>query len=287
MTKIAFFDIDGTLCNSAGEVLASSVQAIQRFRLDGNLAYICTGRSNPEILDSILDIGFDGVIGAGGGYIAVGDTVIQHQTMPEMAVKEIVAYFDAHDIGYYLESNDGLFGSVNVVRKIEEEVAKIARHEKVPFETLNQKMTWFYTLIADYDLDTLDYSRVNKISFINNTLSFSTIHDKYQQPFHLYHSTVPLYGPESGEIAVKGVDKKKAVEQVLRHLGLSKEDALAYGDGDNDIAMFEAVGYSVAMANGTERLKAKASAITESADEDGIALSLNELLDRKCKKKTF
>lgn len=279
MAKIAFFDVDGTLCNSSGEVLESSVQAIQRFREKGNLAYVCTGRSKPEILDSILDIGFDGVIGAGGGYITVGDTVIRHQTMPEDAVREIVSYFDSHDIGYYLESNDGLFGSANVKRKIEEEVANIARRDKVPFNQLNQKMAWFYKLIASYEFDTLDYNRVNKISFINNTLSFSDIHDKYQESFHLYHSTVPLYGPQSGEIAVKGVDKKKAVEHVLRHLGLSREDALAYGDGDNDIAMFEAVGYSVAMANGTDQLKELASAVTESADCDGIALSLNKLMD--------
>jgi hydroxymethylpyrimidine pyrophosphatase-like HAD family hydrolase len=90
----------------------------------------------------------------------------------------------------------------------------------------------------------------------------------------MYHSTVYLFGPESGEIAVKGVNKKNAVEFVLEHLGLKKEQAIAFGDGDNDLSMFEAVGYKIAMANGTDNLKQVANEVTLDADENGIEVSL-------------
>ena len=276
MTKIAFFDLDGTLCNSSGEVLASSVAAIRNFRADGNLAYICTGRSKPEILDSILDVGFDGVVGAGGGYIVINDEVVSHKTLPKEAVLEIIEFFNGHDVGYYLESNDGLFGSENCERKIKEEVKKISDKEGTSFDEMSEKMQWFFDLTSNYDNDQVDHGNVNKISFINNTISFKEIDENFGEEFHMYHSTVHLFGPESGEIAVKGIDKQKAVEFVLNYLNLKKSDALAFGDGDNDVAMFAAVDYKIAMANATDTLKSISDEITKDADEDGIAFSLEK-----------
>lgn len=276
MTKIAFFDVDGTLCNSSGEVLTSTVESIRQFRQAGNLAYICTGRSKPEIIDSILEIGFDGIIGAGGGYVAVNDEVVMHKTMPKELVLDIIDYFDKNDIGYYLESNDGLFGSENCVRKIQEEIKTIANKTGEAFEEVNGKNAWFYELIHKFDAIPIDHGNVNKISFINNTLPFSEIAKRYGDDFYMYHSTVPLFGPESGEIAVRGVDKQKAVEFVLDYLAIAKEDAIAFGDGDNDLPMFEAVSYKVAMANATDKLKAAADEVTDDADNDGIAISLKK-----------
>ncbi|MGO3732841.1 MAG: Cof-type HAD-IIB family hydrolase [Vagococcus sp.] len=276
MKKIAFFDVDGTLCDSHGEVLASSVSSIRQFRENGHLAYICTGRSKPEILDSILEVGFDGIIGAGGGYVVIDHTVVRHQTMPKQSVLDIVEFFNEYDVGFYLESNDGLFASKNCTRKIKEEIKEIAYNTGEVFEELDKKMSWFYELTSQFDGKTIDYGNVNKISFINNTVPFDKIAEKYGEEFHMYHSTVPLFGPQSGEIAVKGIDKKKAVEFVLDYLEMDKKQAIAFGDGDNDIAMFEAVGYSIAMENGTEKLKNIADEVTADADEDGIAISLEK-----------
>ena len=274
MKKIAFFDIDGTLCDSSGQVLPSSKESIQAFRDKGNLTYICTGRSKPEILDSILEVGFDGIIGAGGGYIVIDDEVVKHQTMDERIVREVLSYFKEHDIGYYLETNDGLYGSDNCVQKIREEMKTISENTGEPFDDLVNKMAWFEEVLESHKHDGLDYTTVNKISFINNTVPFSDIAEKFGDECYMYHSTVELFGPQSGEIAVKGVDKKNAIEFVLEKLGMTKEQTIAFGDGDNDIVMFEAVDYGIAMDNATDNLKKIASEITDSADDDGIANSL-------------
>ena len=255
MKKIAFFDIDGTLCDSSGQVLPSSKESIQAFRDKGNLTYICTGRSKPEILDSILEVGFDGIIGAGGGYIVINDEVVKHQTMDERIVREVLSYFKEHDIGYYLETNDGLYGSDNCVRKIREEIKTIAEKTNQDYDGLAEKVSWFEAVLEEHKNDEVDYTNVNKISFINNTVSFSDVADKFGDECYMYHSTVELFGPESGEIAVKGVDKKLAIEYVLNKLGMTKEQTIAFGAGDNDIVMFEAVDYSIALDNATDNVK--------------------------------
>ena len=57
---------------------------------------------------------------------------------------------------------------------------------------------------------------------------------------------------------------------MLEHLGVSKEDTIAFGDAKVDIPMFEACGYSVAMGSGGEECKDAADYITDDVDNDGL-----------------
>ncbi|MDQ0875669.1 hydroxymethylpyrimidine pyrophosphatase-like HAD family hydrolase [Paenibacillus sp. V4I3] len=44
----------------------------------------------------------------------------------------------------------------------------------------------------------------------------------------------------------------------MDYLNINKSEAIAFGEGDNDIDMLEYVGLGIAMENGEERLKKKA-----------------------------
>lgn len=78
MNKAIFVDIDGTLVNDNGIIPESARYAIQAARKKGHLVFICTGRSIAEIFPDILEVGFDGIIGAAGGYIELGNEVLLH-----------------------------------------------------------------------------------------------------------------------------------------------------------------------------------------------------------------
>ena len=273
MTKIAFFDVDGTLVGDSSVPTPATVETVHRFQALGNLAFICTGRSKPEILPDIMAIGFDGIIGAGGGYIAYGDEILHHHTMPEKAVREIIEFFDAHKIGYYLESNSGLFGSKHYKDTIQATIGEYCQGDEAKIVELTTANQWFYDLIDSYAGREIDYADVNKISFINREVGYQTIADKFGQQFEMFHMTVPFFGKESGEIAVKGNDKQTAIELVHNKLKMTKADAISIGDANNDLAMFRACGYNIAMGNGTDELKAAANEITTDVDHDGIAES--------------
>ena len=64
--------------------------------------------------------------------------------------------------------------------------------------------------------------------------------------------------------------KGAGIQKVLAYYGLTPEDAMAFGDGNNDIEMFQAVGHSVAMGNASADLKAIASEVCGTCAEDGI-----------------
>lgn len=64
--------------------------------------------------------------------------------------------------------------------------------------------------------------------------------------------------------------KGVGVNKVLAHYHLKKEEALAFGDGNNDIDILQAVGMGVAMENGSDELKAVADDICGHAADDGV-----------------
>lgn len=64
--------------------------------------------------------------------------------------------------------------------------------------------------------------------------------------------------------------KGVGIKHVLAHYHLKKEEALAFGDGNNDIEMLQAVGTGVAMENGSDELKAVADDICGHAADDGV-----------------
>lgn len=72
-------------------------------------------------------------------------------------------------------------------------------------------------------------------------------------------------------ITNKEATKEHAVSELLRLLKLKKDEVIGVGDADNDVHLFEAVGYKVAMGNATARLKSLADEITESVYDDGLA----------------
>ena len=78
------------------------------------------------------------------------------------------------------------------------------------------------------------------------------------------------------EVNVKGVNKGDALVRLGGMLGIRQEEIMAFGDGENDIAMMEAVGVGIAMANGLDAVKAAARYVTASNDEDGVAKAIME-----------
>lgn len=70
--------------------------------------------------------------------------------------------------------------------------------------------------------------------------------------------------------------KKTAIEKLITMWGITKDKVIGVGDGENDIPMFQAVGFKVAMGNAIDELKSQADYITGSVYEDGLAQFIQE-----------
>ena len=67
-------------------------------------------------------------------------------------------------------------------------------------------------------------------------------------------------------------DKGSALEFVARKLEIPLDQTLAIGDNANDMPMFAAAGVSAAMGNATPEVKAAATVVGPSNDDEGAAL---------------
>lgn len=266
-------DIDGTLVADDGWVPASAADACRQARLNGHEIYLCTGRSKPEIYDFIMEIGFDGIIGAGGGFVELNDGMLYHKTVPASEVRRMVDFFNQHSVDFYLESNGGLFASKNFLPHVERCIyGDIDNDPDARRRKEEQPHPFIEGLI--YGEEDLYKSDVNKACFLqSDTLSFAQIKAEFENAFDTIQCTVPPFGDESGELMVPGIHKATAIEALLTHLGLSKERTIAIGDGLNDLEMFDYCEIGIAMGNAKEELKAVADHVTSSVDEDGLHLA--------------
>ena len=81
---------------------------------------------------------------------------------------------------------------------------------------------------------------------------------------------ITAWWDKAADIIPLNCGKGNAVNAVLDYYGFSKEEAIAFGDGENDIEMLEAVGTGVAMGNARDTVKVRAAAICRPVEEDGV-----------------
>lgn len=84
--------------------------------------------------------------------------------------------------------------------------------------------------------------------------------------------------PMNTEVMRAGVNKGSALRWLCGYLGVDVADTMAFGDGDNDIAMLRAAGDGVAMGNAIPEVLAAADHVTASCDEAGVAAYLEPVL---------
>lgn len=81
----------------------------------------------------------------------------------------------------------------------------------------------------------------------------------------------------SSRLPSKGVHKAKGVAYLADYFQISRRNIIAFGDEHNDLEMLAYAGLGVAMANGTDKIKATADDVTPyNNDQNGVARYLND-----------
>ena len=73
------------------------------------------------------------------------------------------------------------------------------------------------------------------------------------------------------ELNHRDATKGGGILALAKELGLSREQTMAFGDGENDISMLKEAGVGVAMENAPKIVKQAADLVTKTNDEEGVA----------------
>lgn len=81
------------------------------------------------------------------------------------------------------------------------------------------------------------------------------------------------------DVTPPGFDKGTFVTSLGKRLGIPREEIATIGDMPNDVPMFAVSGFSVAMGNASDAVKARATTVTDVNDSDGFANAMQRLLE--------
>jgi hydroxymethylpyrimidine pyrophosphatase-like HAD family hydrolase len=82
------------------------------------------------------------------------------------------------------------------------------------------------------------------------------------------------------EISALGVSKATTLAKLAAGWGVAQSDVAAFGDMPNDLEMIQWAGHGYAMANSHPEVLAAADHIAPTIHEDGVARTIEVLLDR-------
>ncbi|MFP7366184.1 Cof-type HAD-IIB family hydrolase [Corynebacterium callunae] len=259
MGKLLFVDIGGTLVDYSNNLPNSAIDAIRQARANGHRVYLSSGRSSAEVSAQLWNIGVDGFIGANGGYVESAQETVFHRRLSGEETRHISQWLYDRGLEFYLESNNGLYASRNFRTAAEPVLAKLTENSTVTVESMYPQMFWDNSLERD---------DVNKISYIFN--SEEDLQAAREAFPNLEHTTWGgSQGALFGTIGV-AVNKKIGVDQLLKYLNADRAETIAFGDSDEDLSLFEASAYGVAMGEASQTLKAAADLVTDPVAEDGL-----------------
>jgi Cof subfamily protein (haloacid dehalogenase superfamily) len=89
---------------------------------------------------------------------------------------------------------------------------------------------------------------------------------------------VAISGPHWVDVMSPTANKGRALEQVQRALGVTRDQTMAFGDFLNDLEMMDAATYSFAMANAHPLLKERASWVAPTNNANGVVRTIRTVL---------
>ncbi|HJF31384.1 MAG TPA: Cof-type HAD-IIB family hydrolase [Sporosarcina psychrophila] len=248
--KIVFFDVDGTLTHQeSGCISPSTKEAIKVLINKGIRVVAATGRPL-SMCQEIRELGIDTFITANGAYVKHGQKVVHKVLMDKNVIKEVFEFASAENQGLSFFTEDF---SMNGVKDTEISKALKETLSLNDYPAINQ-------LIFDQEVYLMCLYATNK-----------TV-EKYIKKFP--HLTFKRWHPFVLNILQEEVSKSLAIIKVLQYFDIDKSEAIAFGDGENDIDMLELVGLGIAMGNCNENLKKVADFVTKKSSEDGIEFAL-------------
>ena len=262
--KIVFIDLDGTLLNDKKRISLKTRCSIKKLVSKGVYVVVASGRNCKFSVDkSRKALASKIVISSNGAEIydyhkknALFNSYIEFSKL-----EDIWNYCNKHEIGVIFNSISGIYINKYLIDNYDyktklltsvKELKKLDVSQMVISVNNYGKILKMEDYIKKIGLDVAYFSKSYDYTMVAHKCSLDAINE--------------------------GVSKGSAIEKLLEILDIKKEESLCFGDYINDLDMFDACGYKVAMENACDELKDKADFVTLSNNNNGVAYFIDNYL---------
>ena len=265
--KLLVLDVDGTLLNDEREISKRTLAALLKVQQMGVRIVLASGRPTYGLmpLAKTLELGNYGgfVLSYNGCQIIKaqnGEILFERRINPEMlpylekkARKNGFAIFTYHDDTLITDSpdneyikNEALLNNLKIIKEDE-------------FSTAIDFAPCKCMLVSDKEKALIGLEQHWEKRLAGTLDAFRS------EPYFL-------------EVVPCGVNKANTLGALLEHLGVTREEVIAVGDGVCDVTMLQLAGMGVAMGHSQDSVKVCADYVTASNEEDGMALAVEKLI---------
>ena len=265
--KLLVLDVDGTLLNDEREISKRTLAALLKVQQMGARIVLASGRPTYGLmpLAKTLELGNYGgfVLSYNGCQIIKaqnGEILFERRINPEMlpylekkARKNGFAIFTYHDDTLITDSpdneyikNEALLNNLKIIKEDE-------------FSTAIDFAPCKCMLVSDKEKALIGLEQHWEKRLAGTLDAFRS------EPYFL-------------EVVPCGVNKANTLGALLEHLGVTREEVIAVGDGVCDVTMLQLAGMGVAMGHSQDSVKVCADYVTASNEEDGVALAVEKLI---------
>ena len=263
MYRLMAFDMDDTLLAPGGIITERTMAALRRAMAAGVYVVLASGRMLEAMLPTAQHIGVNGpmvLYNGGMVYDTVNNRTVSRTVVPLETARAILRM--AEEKGVYAQAypGEGYFA-----------------HEYTRYTDMYEKHIKVKCNITGAPLSEWITTGQVKMLFIGEKEQSAERIAMFSEAFPdvSFMNSKPHYI----EVVAKTTDKAVALDAAVRDLGLTPEECIAFGDGQNDVSMLNYVGAGYCMQNASEGVKAKCRLFAPSNAEDGCAQVIERLLD--------
>ena len=251
--KVLIFDIDGTILDLEKNIPEGVEEAFKQARENGHITVIATGRA-PFLAKAIVDqLQIDSYITYNGQIVQFEGKTIHKGVIDKEELKKLSEFAALKDQPLvYMDSH--------------EMVSNVSDHKDV-IESISTLKVGFPRQAENFYLN----------NDIHQALVFceEEVQEEYERAFP--NLSFVRWHRVSCDVLPKGMSKAVGIEILLEYLGETRQNAVAFGDGLNDVEMLKFVGTGVAMGNAVDELKKHATIVTEHVSENGLVNAMRQL----------
>ncbi|WP_392561228.1 Cof-type HAD-IIB family hydrolase [Orbus sturtevantii] len=246
---IIFFDLDGTLLTSDVTVAKTTIEAINNLHNNNIMPVIATGRTVCEVQHIMKQSKIDSIVAMNGQSVFYQGSHVFSNNIDISVIDRVMAYSKTRTnipLSFY---NDKIMR----ISELSKPAIKFYNFLKQPVPPVDsdiyrsEPIQMLLLLCEDGEEEYI--KQFPELCFIRNT-----------------QYCVDVFN--------RGGSKAFGIKKLLENKKLLDVPTYAFGDGLNDLEMFELVDHPIAMGNAVTPLKKLAEFITDDHNNDGIAKGL-------------